>query len=112
MEKTSKSLSVRIGEDLHREVRMRAFEEGVAVEALLRGWLRSYAEGSLGEYGPRVDTPSSPPVALPPREPVVIGEITEAVEELRREDRRSATSGKCQMSVPKGTKCKSCGKVH
>lgn len=122
------ALSVRIEKELHRRVRLKAFEEEVAVEALLRGWLAAYADGLLFADGARV----MPEMQFDSGAPVAIGEITKAVEEIEERERSSrllkphaadpkdkATqehgkrekkprSGLCQHRVPVGVFCKRC----
>jgi len=91
-----KALSVRIDADLHARVRRRAFDESVAVEALLRGWLAAYAEGSLLADGvrvaPAVGVGSSP---KPVRQPATTGA-------------RGVRTETCPHRVASGQFCKRC----
>lgn len=46
-EKTTK-VCVRLTQDLHRKIKVRATEEGVSMDSLARGWFTAYAEKKLG----------------------------------------------------------------
>jgi hypothetical protein len=107
MSRDQVSLSVRVDRELHQVVRTRAFGERVAVEALLRGWLGAYAEGSLGADGARVaraDGVAKTPVEVPVE---AMGYPTEA--DLPRLKMKRPKTGLCEHRVPAGTFCKKCG---
>jgi hypothetical protein len=102
----TKSMSVRIDLDLHREVRRRALEEGVAVEALLRGWLREYAEGAV-RVGPLDGNLERPLLGRRLGETVAFPAVTTAGGVVGGRGRK-ARSGLCEHRVPAEQFCKRC----
>lgn len=92
------SLDDAIGQDL----RIQAARTRTSVSEFAAGLIAGAMAGAMAEA-----TAAKAPV------PVSRGSAGEAAESDRRplaSDR--AGTGKCQMDVPKGTKCKVCGKVH
>lgn len=92
----TKALSVRIDTDLHSRVRRKAFEEHIAVEALLRGWLQAYADGTLMADGAR-----QAPATGAPRQRVA-GDTVSAPKPA------AARTNTCPHRVAPGSFCKRC----
>lgn len=114
------ALSVRIDPELHRRVRLKAVGEGVAVEALLRGWLGAYADGVLfadgARVGPAVPAPGlglvstavvADEVHRVPLKPHAADPKDKASQEHRKRE-STKKSGLCPHRVPVGVFCKKC----
>jgi plasmid stability protein len=94
------AVTLRLPEEMWRGIRVQAAREGKSAAQWCRESLGMVLERSgRSEVGP-----------------VVVRVPQELLEEIKalppREVPKEAPSGKCPMSPPKGTRCKSCGKVH
>jgi plasmid stability protein len=90
------AVTLRLPEEMWRGIRVQAAREGKSAAQWCRESLGMVLERSgRSEVGP-----------------VVVRVPQELPEEIKALPSREVPSGKCPLSVPRGTKCKACGKVH
>lgn len=98
-------ITVVLGDEEYELLRESAFARRLSMAEFVR---RAVGSAAVSSAASPVVVRVPPDVLGGPVAPVSIGEITNAVEELKEKDR----AGKCPMNVPRGAKCKACGKTH
>lgn len=80
-----RTVTVRLPDGLHRELKVRLAERGDSFEGVARDAFVAYLDGGLSAGNPTADGGGSP---------------------------RPASTSPCPGDAPAGTRCKLCGKTH